>query len=180
MRPLCSGVLWLAPTVAWWFRPSPRKPCEVERQSLLGHGPMCVGLAPAPNPVPPSGRPWPEWQRLVLGVHIQQNSHQWRWQKTSFPLSSFLCLKIVKSPRRSPSLFLPFPTVHLSLPLHVSLSLFIQFGSFLPPIYPSLLFARLTAEEKEQRDGEERRKGGVDKKWVWGDDRPCLSAAMSC
>lgn len=80
---------------------------------------------------------------------------------STLSLSSSSCLKIVKSLHRSPSVSLLFPTVHLSLPLHVSFSLFTPFTLVLAPIYPPLLLTCLTAEENEQRKREERDKGGI-------------------
>lgn len=60
----CGLMVWAKPWEA----------SEVARQSLLGHGPTFVGLAPASDPVTPTGRPESEWRRLVLGVLIQQIS----------------------------------------------------------------------------------------------------------
>lgn len=64
-------------------RAKPWEASEMAKQSLLGHGPVRVGLAPAPDPLPLSGGPESEWQRLVLGVLFQQDSRQPRWQKMS-------------------------------------------------------------------------------------------------
>ncbi len=64
-------------------RAKPWEASEVARQSVLGQGPVFVGLAPAPDSVPLSGRPESEWQHLVLGVLVQQDLHQPRWQKMS-------------------------------------------------------------------------------------------------
>lgn len=62
----CGLMVWAKP----W------ESSEVARQTLLGHGPMCTGLASAPDPVPLSRKPESEWQHLVLGVLVQQHSHQ--------------------------------------------------------------------------------------------------------
>lgn len=78
----CGLMVWAKPWEA----------SEVARHSLLGHGPVCVGLAPAPDPVPLSGRPESEREHLVLGVLIQQDSHRPHRQKMSLLL-----------------LYLPFP-----------------------------------------------------------------------
>lgn len=148
----CGLMVWAKPWEA----------SEVAAQSLLGHGPACVGLAPAPDPVPLSGRPQSWMAAFSSGCSrpARLPSATLAENVSTLSLSSSSCLKIVKSPHRSPSMSLLFPTVHLSLPLHVSFSLFIPFTLILAPIYPPLLLTCLTAEENEQRKREERDKDG--------------------
>lgn len=111
----CGLMVWAKPWEA----------SEVARQSLLGHGPVFVGLAPAPDSVPLSGRPDQRWAWMAAfssgcSCPARLTSATLAENVSSVSLSSFFCLKILKSPHRSSSLSLPFPTVHLSLPPPIS------------------------------------------------------------
>lgn len=138
-------------------RAKPWEAREVARQSLVGHSPVCVcgwmGGAPASDPVPLSGRPEPFSSRCFL---LRAGLASATLAENVSLIYLFRCLKIMKSPRSSPSMSLLFPTLHFSLLLHVSFSVFVRFAPFLAPIYPPLLLTCLTAEENEQRKRDER------------------------
>lgn len=141
------------------FGPSPGKPARWQDTvcwaAVLC---MCVGLAPAPDPVPFSGRPECEWQHLALAL-----PRPVRLASAALGENVFLHLvsPVVESTPPPQSMSLPFPPVHFSLTLHVSFFLFIQSAPFLPPfILPCSRLVRLTAGENEQRTREERDRGG--------------------
>lgn len=179
MGPLCSAVLWLAPSAARRSGPSPGKPVGW-RAGACWVVVLCVWVLlrfqiqcppppscsrPPHTHVPLAGRPRPEWQHLALLVFAPASRSG---RKCPF---FFLFLFIFFFPPKNHEKCPPFPPPSSHVPSvsscsllitpprppDVSFLLFTQFAPFFPPrIYPPPLLTRLAAEENEQRTRKQR------------------------
>ena len=162
MRPLCSGVLWLPLTVAWWFGPNPGKPVRWQN-TVCWVIVLSVLLCSRPSAA--------LWEATVWKAAFSSGSSRPPRLKPD-TLAENVCIYIflflfIDGEKPLPVLFIvPGPTIHLMLPLHISSS-----HPFLPQfilIYFSPVWLLRRVNRGRGRRRETRVRGRIKYECGWG------------